>query len=117
MMKFNGQLYNILLEKFFYKYQANYGGKVTDSNDRFLLLKILNNYLNPHILEHNYKFSESGTYGFPDILNLSNFKDYIKRLPINTEPELFGLHQNAEISAQIKASNNFCDQVLSILPR
>jgi len=39
------------------------------------------------------------------------------KLPLNEKPEIFGLHDNAEISAAISHTNEICNIILSILPR
>lgn len=43
--------------------------------------------------------------------------DYIKELPLNEKPEVFGMHDNAQISAAINESQRQCDTILSLLPR
>ena len=42
--------------------EVNYGGRVTDSWDRRLLMCILKKFYNPHILDETYSFSESKLY-------------------------------------------------------
>lgn len=46
--------------------EINYGGRVTDSNDKILIATLIKKYITPEILEDNYKFSESGTYFSPE---------------------------------------------------
>jgi len=36
-------------------------------------------------------------YYIPKDTTLSGYLDYIKSLPINPQPEVFGLHENADI--------------------
>jgi dynein heavy chain len=43
--------------------------------------------------------------------------EYIKTLPMNDLTEVFGLHNNAEISSAIIETNNTCTTILSLLPR
>lgn len=81
--------------------EANYGGRVTDDKDRRLISTILQTYYCPEILKENYKFSESGIYFAPPEGELSTYRDYISKLPMNDEPEVFGMHENAEISGAI----------------
>ena len=45
------------------------------------------------------------------------YKEYIMKLPLNDKPELFGLHDNADISSAINETNNVCDLILNLLPR
>jgi len=43
----------------------NYGGRVTDDNDRICLIKILNKYCCADALKDNFKYSNSGIYFTP----------------------------------------------------
>lgn len=80
--------------------QINYGGRVTDDWDRILLLNILKKYYTTDILEEGYKFSESGKYYAPNFTELSQYKDFIDKLPLMESPEVFGMHSNASITYQ-----------------
>ena len=80
--------------------EANYGGRVTDNQDRRLIITILQDFYNPKILEDDYKFSISGTYYAPKAPESLNFYlDQIRALPISTTPEVFWLHNNASLTA------------------
>ena len=78
----------------------NYGGRVTDDWDRRCLLSILKKFYTTEILNEGYKFSESGTYYAPKAGPLPAYRAYIDRLPLNDAPEIFGLHDNANITYQ-----------------
>lgn len=43
--------------------------------------------------------------------------DYIRNLPISAEPEVFGLHSNANITKDNQETNQLLDGVLLTLPR
>ena len=45
--------------------ECNYGGRVTDGNDRNLIEVLLKDYYNERIFSDDYKFSPSGTYFAP----------------------------------------------------
>ena len=85
--------------------------------DRRLISIILKDFYTDQILKDDYKFSESGTYYAPAEGNLENYREYIRQLPFNDNCEVFGLHQNAEISSAIIETNKVCSTVLSLLPR
>ena len=97
--------------------EINYGGRVTDPHDKNLIKIILDDYINPRIFENPYKFSESGLYHIPNKSSYNSFKNYIKNLPINDMPEVFGLNENAEITSAIMEANALCSCILSLLPR
>jgi len=81
--------------------EANYGGRVTDSQDRRLICAILLDYYTPDILDPDYKYSISGTYFSPPEGNIQSYLDYVKTLPINHTPEVFWMHGNANLTASI----------------
>ena len=98
--------------------EANYGGRVTDPMDRRLINVILSQFIGPHCLNKNYKYSESGVYFCPEETDLNSYKSFIKEnFPYNDSPEVFGLHSNAEITFGIKETNNLMVTLLDLLPR
>eukprot|EP00958_Prasinococcus_capsulatus_P016076 scaffold1766_cov401-Prasinococcus_capsulatus_cf.AAC.33 len=78
--------------------ECNYGGRVTDDHDRRTLLSILSIPYNEKILEDSYRFSPSGLYFAPPDGSYETYIEYIKQLPMNEEPEVYGLHPNASIT-------------------
>lgn len=48
----------------------NYGGRVTDDNDRRCLMATLSKYYTPDALEDGYMYSDSGTYYAPSFGNI-----------------------------------------------
>ena len=75
----------------------NYGGRVTDDNDRTCLRSTLARYCHPGALADSYRFSPSGTYYAPPDGDISLYRDYIDSLPMTDNPEIFGLGDNANI--------------------
>lgn len=78
--------------------ECNYGGRVTDSHDRRTLASILSLFYTPAIFDPEYKFSPSGLYGAPPDGPYPAYLDFIKALPLSADPEVFGLHGNADIT-------------------
>lgn len=76
----------------------NYGGRVTDSNDLRCMISILEKYYCIENLNDDYFYSESEIYKAPPFGNAQSYKDYIKSLPLEDSPEVFGLHDNANIA-------------------
>lgn len=95
----------------------NYGGRVTDDLDRTCLLSTLKKFYTPDILEEGYAFSESGIYLAPPEGALKSYSSYIESLPSNDLPEIFGLHENANISYQTQETEKVLETILSIQPR
>lgn len=97
--------------------EISYGGRVTDEWDRRCLKSILSKYFTPNILEDTYKFSESGTYFALPEAPLSIYRQYVEKLPYTEKPEVFGLHENADITYQAQETDRFLSTILSIQPR
>lgn len=64
----------------------------------------------PYNLCIRYTFSESGLYYTPKDPTINGCLDYIKSLPMNPQPEVFGLHENADIT-----KNNYETHLVNIL--
>ncbi|EZA46954.1 Dynein heavy chain 3, axonemal [Ooceraea biroi] len=80
--------------------ECNYGGRVTDDKDRRLLMNaLLKNFYNTEVITNRrYLFSPSGIYHMPEDTDYEGCLKYIRSLPINQLPEVYGLHENADIA-------------------
>eukprot|EP00735_Rhodelphis_limneticus_P001914 TRINITY_DN12642_c0_g1::TRINITY_DN12642_c0_g1_i1::g.13572::m.13572 TRINITY_DN12642_c0_g1::TRINITY_DN12642_c0_g1_i1::g.13572 ORF type:complete len:416 (-),score=88.39,sp/Q9C0G6/DYH6_HUMAN/49.19/5e-141,Dynein_heavy/PF03028.10/1.1e-110 TRINITY_DN12642_c0_g1_i1:63-1310(-) len=97
--------------------EINYGGRVTDDQDRRCLLSILKRYFTPNILEESYKFSPSGIYFAPPSGPIAAYSEQIRLLPPFEAPEVFGMHENAELSFQMEETRVILNTVLDLQPR
>ena len=101
--------------------QIAYGGRVTDDQDRRCAMSILRQFYAPEVLEPGYKYSASGIYYCPDPKDgdgsIQQFQDYVKSLPMNDPPEVFGMHENANIAFEMSESQGMLGTALSIQPR
>ena len=98
--------------------QCNYGGRVTDDWDRRLLGSLLSIFYNQDVVsDDTYRFSPSGTYFAPPKGSYQDYLDYIKQLPPTPHPEVFGLHENADITKDQKETQELFASILLTLPR
>ncbi|XP_028395151.1 dynein heavy chain 3, axonemal-like isoform X1 [Dendronephthya gigantea] len=98
--------------------ECNYGGRVTDDKDRRLLLSLLSIFVCGDIIENDlHNFSQSGTYYCPSHGPYETYLEYVRSLPLNPHPEVFGLHENADITKDQKETNELFDCILLTLPR
>jgi len=49
-----------------------------------------------------YTYSPSGIYYCPIYTTLQEYRDFIETFPIIEDPEIFGMHENANIIYQVK---------------
>ena len=69
------------------------------------------------------RFSDSGTYYAPAKGDYESYVDYIRDLPLIPHPEVFGLHENADITKDQKETqevsichflNTYCKNLCSM---
>uniref|UniRef100_A0A6T8DZ44 Dynein heavy chain C-terminal domain-containing protein n=1 Tax=Prymnesium polylepis TaxID=72548 RepID=A0A6T8DZ44_9EUKA len=96
---------------------VNYGGRVTDSWDRRLIANQLNAFVCPEMLDVDYKYSTSGNYKTIAGDTKESYLAYVESLPVNAFPEIFGLHDNADITCAQKETFTLFETVLSLQPR
>ncbi|EDW73522.2 uncharacterized protein Dwil_GK16602 [Drosophila willistoni] len=93
--------------------ECNYGGRVTDDKDRRLILSLLNMIYNQNTIdEDNYALSQSGNYCVPFSPTRLNSIEYISTFPLSPHPEVYGLHENADINRNVKETNALISGVL-----
>ncbi|XP_015203470.2 dynein axonemal heavy chain 12 isoform X1 [Lepisosteus oculatus] len=93
--------------------ECNYGGRVTDDWDRRLLMTILADFYNPEIIENpRYTFSPSGKYYAPPKSIYEDYIEFIKALPFSQHPEVFGMHENVDISKDLQQTKLLFDSLL-----
>ena len=96
----------------------NYGGRVTDDWDRVCLIAILKKYYNDQVIsDDRYKLSESGIYIIPEDGPIDIYRQYLDSLPNFEDPEVFGMHENANITFQTQESNKMIEPILSVQPK
>ncbi|KAL1116324.1 hypothetical protein AAG570_005819 [Ranatra chinensis] len=93
--------------------ECNYGGRVTDDKDRRLLNSLLSTFYNPQVTsDPKYWFSASGVYRVPDRTDWEGVVEYVQSLPLYPLPEVFGLHENADITKDNKETQALFSSVL-----
>ncbi|XP_023257599.1 dynein heavy chain 12, axonemal [Seriola lalandi dorsalis] len=93
--------------------ECNYGGRVTDDWDRRLLMTILADFYNKDVIEKpRYPFSPSGEYFAPPKSIFEDYIEFIKQLPFGQHPEVFGMHENVDISKDLQQTKLLFDSLL-----
>ncbi|NXE09964.1 DYH1 protein, partial [Lophotis ruficrista] len=98
--------------------EINYGGRVTDDWDRRCIMSILEDFYKPEVLIPEFAYSESGIYKqISTSSDLNGYLQYIKSLPLNDSPELFGLHENANITFAQKETFALLGSIIQLQPK
>lgn len=87
---------------------------MTDDLDRRCLLSTLRIFCCPEALRDEYRFSPSGIYYAPSDGQIDVYRDYVESFPLNADPEVFGMHGNANIAYEAQESNKMVETILSI---
>lgn len=81
--------------------EAMYGGRVTDDYDRRVLNTYLKEFMGDFIFDTNQKFFFSQSdydYVIPyEAESKEQIENEVDKIPLFTNPNVFGLHSNAEI--------------------
>ena len=71
--------------------------------NRRCLMNILSNFYTTDIVnDQRYKFSPSGVYYAPPKGSYEDYVEFIKELPMTQNPEIFGMHDNVDISRELQ---------------
>ena len=94
--------------------QVNYGGRVTDDWDRRCLMTMIKDFISAKVLTIGYGFSPSGQYCTIEPGNRTYYLDHLSTWPINPQPEVFGLHDNADITSARNDTQTILAIILSL---
>jgi dynein heavy chain len=96
--------------------KINYGGRVTDKKDKVLIETMIKIFICEDIAVKgpDYKFSKGGLFYCPAATSQDDFLAYLRGLPIMTPPEVFGLHENCEITCAESESMALLEDVISM---
>ncbi|KAF5289736.1 hypothetical protein FQA39_LY03653 [Lamprigera yunnana] len=98
--------------------ECNYGGRVTDDKDRKLLNSLLSIFYCQNIItKPEYAFSTSGIYYVPIDTSHDGCLTYIKSLPLTQLPEVYGFHENADITKDNQETQSLLNGVLITQPQ
>jgi dynein heavy chain len=96
--------------------KINYGGRVTDKKDKVLIECMIKIFICEDVVVKgpDYKFSPGGLFYTPGGASQDDFLNYLRGLPIMTPPEVFGLHENCEITCAEAESFALLEDVMSL---
>jgi len=92
----------------------NYGGRITDDWDRRMVMTLLLSVLNEQIEEDGFPLAPGEPYKSPPAGNLASYREVISKIPLNPHPNVFGLHENADIACAQAETTQLCEIMLSL---
>lgn len=101
--------------------EAMYGGRVSDSFDRRILVTYLDEYLGDFLFDAFQPFhfyaNEAVDYCIPALGERGVYCAAIESLPLVQTPEVFGLHANADISYYTQNTKQIWKDLVELQPR
>ena len=97
-----------------------YGGRVTDKADKRTISAIMRRFFKPALLEPKFRIIEnSGDKKLDDMYSIpfgsiGGVIEYLKTLPAEDAPEVFGLDPNADINFQQNERNSLLQRVIML---
>ena len=92
----------------------NYGGRITDDWDRRMVMTLLLGVFNEGIEEDGFPLAPGEAYGSPPAGNIQAYRDVISTIPLNPHPNVFGLHENADIACAQAETTMLCEIMLGL---
>jgi len=98
---------------------VQYGGKITDDWDRRLFNTYGKSWLTEKCLSPDFKFVASmDTYYIPPVnQDIEVYRRFIEALPLVDDPEIFGLHGNADLAFRTQNTKATLSTILDIQPK
>lgn len=94
------------------------GGRVTDDQDRRILVCYLDEQMGDFIFDKNNPFflskADGTEYVVPYKDDIEDYRENIETLDLNSGPNVFGLHANADIIQQTNASKEILTNMLAM---
>jgi len=91
---------------------CNYGGRVTDDKDRRCLVVILKRFFCEEAELDGHTFDVSKEWKVPDDGPYNSYLKQLQELPLVAKPEVFGMHDNANISKDQNETTKMFDSIL-----
>jgi dynein heavy chain len=100
--------------------EAMYGGRVTDSFDRRILVTYLEEYMGDFLFDDYQKFyfaRDGFDYVVPETGPIEDYRESVTKLPLDCSPTVFGLHPNADIRFNFEAVRDIWRNLIDLQPR
>jgi len=106
--------------------EAQYGGKITDTMDRRLFKTYVTSWLNSGTCGEDFVFNPKAQnaiikmdfkYSIQTSDQIASYHDYIRTFPEIDNPEIFGLHPNADLTFRVKEVTELFNTISDSQPK
>lgn len=88
---------------------------MTDEWDWRVLTSLLNEFYKEMVINHSFEPLGLPAYSFSDEdMTHSETLAFIKNLPMNDPPQIFGFHENANIIKELNETTTLCSCLLDL---
>eukprot|EP00899_Mesostigma_viride_P009796 jgi/Mesvir1/18818/Mv04309-RA.2 len=95
--------------------EIQYGGRITDDFDRVLMMTYADQYFHQGVMEKNYELFPQ--YVIPLSSEISFFRQKIEEVPSTDNPEVFGLHSNADLTFRALQVQSVLTTIIDTQPK
>jgi len=95
----------------------NYGGRITDDWDRRMVMTLLRGIINEGIMDDEFQIAPGREYYSPPPGTVAQYVNVIMTMPLSPHPNIFGLHENADITCAQNETNELCEIMMSLQPK
>ncbi len=92
-----------------------YGGRVTDDYDRRLLSAFGTHWFDQKMFNADFAFYPG--YSIPPMQQITEVQKYVETLPLLDNPEIFGMHSNAELTYRMAEAKEILEKIVAIQPK
>jgi dynein heavy chain len=95
--------------------EVQYGGRVTDDQDKRLLNTFADAWFTDKMFEPDFEFAKG--YPLGNFAKIEQYFEFLETLPSVDRPGVFGLHANADITCQTAVGAGTLNTILDIQPK
>jgi len=95
--------------------EVQYGGRITDDWDRRLFNTYGQAWLAPRVMDAGFEFFKG--YKVPSGQDIEAYRKYVEGLPLVDNPEVFGMHSNADLVFRTAQTAQVLSTILDISPK
>lgn len=104
--------------------EVQYGGKITDDMDRRLFNTFASNWVSANTVTPAFTFNPAAgiggddfVYNIPESTEIEAYRVSVKQFPEFDNPQIFGLHPNADLTFRVKEVTSLLSTISDTMPK